>query len=319
MIKFSNIPAAWAVLRGTHNLKIDTQQRIHDFLRFLPPEHKTPRRILQHLNYTLSCDDLGGTAFCLQALYEGFANMGDPLAPSRRLLQEYLNGSLPENPELNEIGLWLNSIITERAIGFRDIRWLNKTGMLMDKVNFLVAEVKTCSLDIITTQTGRTMLKVPNYNVLIDPYFEGELNIPKFASHAEPKKIDLVKLQNDSGSLYVKPVKGHSEKVEGVTYAVCWLSIDKKGRWKKGKVPSQSASKVNDLDLTEEVKIKSAIILDKIRNARNAYVHDFKELAVPGLSPTLLAYEFFDVFEPIFRELVRERFPKDTFNPDLVK
>lgn len=312
MIKLSNIAAAYAALRGRDSLKTDTQRRVHDFMEYLPPEHKTPRRILQHLNYTLACDDIGGTAFCLWAMYEGFANMANPIVHRRMVVQEIwpdnaLNQDQAKKEASEETRRWLNSVVEDPSIRLGE----GSTNGL----RYLVVAVKTNSLEIIVTKDGLTWLKIPNYNVLIDPYFKGtELRLSRLAIDGNKQKIDADMLQKDEGFLAVKPLKGHYERVNDVNYAKCWLNLTREGKNNYGRIPSQKSNRVNDLELEELIKNKGQIILDKIKGARHAYAHDFQKLAADQQwSSTQLAYEFFDVFEPIFRELVRERYPEDNF------
>ena len=200
MIKLSNIAAAWAALRGTtDSLQEDTHRRIHDFMDYLPPEHKTPRRILQHLNNTIACDDLGGTAFCLWALYEGFANMA-PDATSRRIIvqKNWPNNTSAQDSAKNEANQetrrWLNSVASNTSIH------LGEGFDKKSKRHFLVVGIQTNSLEIIDVN-DLTWLKIPDYNILIQPYVNDELNLKSLAKDDDDQKIDPKKLQKDEGIL----------------------------------------------------------------------------------------------------------------------
>jgi len=311
MIKLSNIAAAWAALRGTtDSLQEDTQRRIHDFMGYLPPEHKTPRRILQHLNNTIACDDLGGTAFCLWALYEGLANMADPIVHRRILVQEsWPNNTSAQDSANNEANQqtrrWLNSVASNPSI------YLGEGFDSKFKRQFLVVGIQTNSLEIINTN-DQTWLKIPDYNILIEPYVKGEFNLKRLAKDDDNQKIDPKKLQKDEGILTVKTLKGHSKKINNVTYAKCWVYQTQNGENNYGRIPSQKSIRINDLELTDYIRDRGQAILEKIKAARHAYAHDFKKLAADqGWSSTLMAYEFFDVFEPIFQELARMSYSED--------
>ena len=315
MIKLSNIPAAWAALNGRDSLKAETQRRIHDFLGYLPPEHKTPRRILQHLNNTLACDDLGGTAFCLWALSEGFANM-DPIANRQLAVDEIYQDSYTDTNQdeaqkkeaLQEARRWLKSVAKDPSIHMGEGK------------GFLVVGVKESSLVVKDTEDRLTDLLIPDYNILIEPYVRRKLLLTRLAKVDDGQKIDSEKLRNTNGFLYVKPLKGHFKKIAGVTYAKCWLQgyeDEKSGAFQntKGRFLSERVKgRINELDLPSDVKKRGQNILDKVKTTRNSYAHDFQKLVEdPGWSSDEMAFEYFDVFEPVFRELVRKSYPEDNF------
>ena len=83
----------------------------------------------------------------------------------------------------------------------------------------------------------------------------------------------------------------------------------------KGRFLSQRVhERINELDLPDDVKKRGQSILAKIKTTRNSYAHDFQKLAEdPGWSSDEMAFEYFDVFEPVFRELVRKSYPEDNF------
>lgn len=318
----------------SNSLETTLERRVHDFFDYLDESHETPRRILRHLNHSIACNDIGATAFCLQALFEGFSNAHDWVAPRRAEIEKFL----PEF-ELNAKGVeetakdelrkyekptqelrsWLLSILSDLSIGVGiELKELKRAPF---KEKNLIITCKLNMLEIIETENKETWLKVPNYDVIIDPYYRrhGDVKLHKYlaptaSSTGEPNsRIDKELLVKEDRTVCIRilttgktigattPV-ARLKEIKGTNYAYCWINNS------PGTRPDPMLRPIQDLPIPQELMDKCNTILSHLRIARNYYAHDFQRLSeFPKASASVLAFEYFEVFEPIFKELIESR------------
>ena len=293
---------------GGRKSTVTDEQRVHDFLDFLDPIHETPRRILSHLASSISSNDIGATAFCLRALFEGMAN----LFMAREIGEQRILEWIPDEGDAKSYATsqMLNWLLLQNSQSPRSvaIHWSSPPQ--------LIVRIEPSQLEILQNESDSSFVRPRNFDVAIKCFGGGGKNRFRFQklksaySNANnnsdfsllPEKIPLI-----SAPLYVQILltqkKARPIPVLGQEHAEAWF-FEKKANL----APLQMISKdfevlIEKLSIDAEKKHQANALLHKLYDARNAYVHDFGRLPYLKTEVGLNTIEYFDVFEPVFHAM----------------